>query len=168
MDKPISMSVKDYLLRIMSVRTNIPLKTIEAVVEHQYNGVLEAMAKKDINSVEVSGFGKFLFNKKKSVKKWNNNLARKAAYEEELKNPELSEQKRKGVEERIRILEDWCEKSKDKIDGAKSDLGRVEKQTPPCAGYEADDRRNIPEEDYDLPILPTVLGEHEKDRVDNP
>ena len=35
-DKPMSMSVKDYLLRLMSIRGNISEKTLEAVVNHQF------------------------------------------------------------------------------------------------------------------------------------
>lgn len=53
------MSVKDYLIRMMSVKSLIPETTIEAVVNHQFTSLIEAMQEND--SLEISGFGKFLF-----------------------------------------------------------------------------------------------------------
>lgn len=67
MDKPISMSVKDYLIRTLAVKLLTSEKILEAVVNHQFQSANEAMG---VNkSVEISGFGKFLFNDKKAVKK---------------------------------------------------------------------------------------------------
>ena len=87
--KPMSMSTKDYLLRVMSVRTKIPLKTLEAVVNHQFQGMLEAMQTE--YSVELSGFGKFLFNHKKAQKKYDKQLSKIAMFENKLKLPDLTE-----------------------------------------------------------------------------
>ena len=62
MDKPISMSVKDFLIRTLAVKMMTSEKTIEAVVNHQFQSANEAM---DLNSsVEIAGFGKFFFNNK--------------------------------------------------------------------------------------------------------
>lgn len=66
MEKPVSMSVKDYLMKKQSITTNIPLKTIEAVINNQFEGVNSAF-KKHL-SIEISGFAKFLFNIKKAEK----------------------------------------------------------------------------------------------------
>jgi len=64
MDKPISLSVKDYLIRKMAVKMMVPEKTIDAVVAHQFSSANEAVSKH--KSLEISGFGKFYFNDKKA------------------------------------------------------------------------------------------------------
>jgi nucleoid DNA-binding protein len=66
MDKPISLSVKDYLIRKMAVKMMVPEKTIDAVVAHQFSSANEAVSKH--KSLEISGFGKFYFNDKKAQK----------------------------------------------------------------------------------------------------
>lgn len=67
MNKPISMSVKEFLIRTLAVKLAVNEKTIEAVVNHQFISANEAM---DVNkSVEISGFGKFMLNVKKGQKK---------------------------------------------------------------------------------------------------
>lgn len=67
MDKPISMSMKDWLIRRLAVKMMITEKTLEAVINHQFQSANEALASN--KSVEISGFGKFLFNHKKAVKR---------------------------------------------------------------------------------------------------
>jgi|LakMenE18May11ns_1017448.scaffolds.fasta_scaffold9958924_17 nucleoid DNA-binding protein len=67
MDKPVSMSVKDYLIRILAVKSMTSEKVIEAVVAHQFQSANEALQKN--NTVEISGFGKFIFNVNKANKK---------------------------------------------------------------------------------------------------
>ena len=60
-----SLSVKNFLIRKMSTATNISEKVITSVVDHQFNSLVENMS--TCNSLEISGFGKFVFNKKKGV-----------------------------------------------------------------------------------------------------
>ena len=67
MEKPITMSIKEFIIRSMSTTLMIPEKTINTVIDHQFLGVSSAMKKH--NSIEISGFGKFLFNLKKIEKK---------------------------------------------------------------------------------------------------
>ena len=92
MDKPISMSVKDYLIRIMAVKTMTSEKTIEAIVNHQFQSASEAMS--EHNSLEISGFGKFYFNHKKAQKKMEKLLSKADVFRKQMENPALSEQKR--------------------------------------------------------------------------
>ena len=67
MNKPSSLSVKDFLIRTLAVKLAIHEKIIEAVVNHQFQAANEAL---DSNtSVEISGFGKFVFNEKKAERK---------------------------------------------------------------------------------------------------
>jgi len=92
MDKPISMSVKDYVIRLMSVRTNIPVKTIETVVNNQFEEANKAL--KDNDSIEISGFGKWLFNYKKALKQQEKNHSKARLFSEKLKDETLTEQKK--------------------------------------------------------------------------
>jgi len=102
MDKPISLSVKNFLIRRMSVDMAIPEKVIEAVVNHQFNAMLDAMS--TCNSVELSGFGKFLFNSKKAAREMQKQLVYKQACEN-LLSQELTEQKRKSVQAKLDTVE---------------------------------------------------------------
>ena len=57
MNKPQSMSHKDFLIRTLAVKLSVNEKMIEAIVNHQFQSANEAM---DLNhSIELSGFGKF-------------------------------------------------------------------------------------------------------------
>ena len=67
MNKPQSMSHKDFLIRTLAVKLSVNEKMIESIVNHQFQSATEAM---DLNhSVELSGFGKFMLNVKKAHRK---------------------------------------------------------------------------------------------------
>ena len=94
MDKPVSMSVKDYLVRTLAVKMLTSEKTIEAVVNHQFQSANESM---DFNnSLEISGFGKFYFNEKKATKRIGALNAKKTAMETIIADETTSEQKRRS------------------------------------------------------------------------
>ena len=67
MDKPVTLSVKHFLIRKMSVDMLIQERIIETVVNHQFDAAYVAIDTK--NSLEFCGFGKFYFNVKKAYKK---------------------------------------------------------------------------------------------------
>lgn len=69
MDKPLSLSVKDFLIRKMSVKLLHSEDILDKIVSHQFSSAKEAMGTN--NSVEFSGLGKFLFNTKRAIKKFN-------------------------------------------------------------------------------------------------
>ena len=94
MDKPISMSVKDFLVRTLAVKMMMNEKTIEAVVNHQFQSANEAM---DLNnSLEISGFGKFYFNEKKATKRLGQLNAKKQAIKKIIADETTSEQKKRS------------------------------------------------------------------------
>jgi len=94
MDKPISMSVKDFLVRTLAVKMLTSEKTIEAVVNHQFQSANEAM---DLNnSIEIASFGKFYFNEKKATKRLGALKAKKEAMETIIADETTSEQKRRS------------------------------------------------------------------------
>jgi nucleoid DNA-binding protein len=92
MDKPVSMSVKDYLIRTLAVKMMVSEKTIEAVINHQFQSANEAMDTN--NSIEISGFGKFYFNEKKAKKRLQALGNKKRVMEEFIASAETSEQKK--------------------------------------------------------------------------
>ena len=66
-NKPNSMSMKDYLIRVLAVKAMTSEKIIEAVINHQFQSA--SLAMRTNHSIELSGFGKFYFNTKKAVKR---------------------------------------------------------------------------------------------------
>ena len=89
MSKPMSMSVKEYLIRTLAIKLAVNEKTIEAVVNHQFQSANEAM---DLNhSVEISGFGKFMYNEKKAAKKIVKLEGKRDAMQRIIDSPESKE-----------------------------------------------------------------------------
>jgi nucleoid DNA-binding protein len=94
MDKPVSMSVKDFLVRTLAVKMLTSEKTIETVINHQFQSANEAL---DLNnSVEIAGFGKFFFNNKKAIKRVAQLNAKIGAIEKIINDPTTSEQKKRS------------------------------------------------------------------------
>lgn len=90
--KPISMSMKDWLIRRLAPKLMVSEKTIEAVINHQFQSANEALVNN--KTIEISGFGKFIFNTKKAVKKMNTLQTIEAALQRQIENPALSDNKR--------------------------------------------------------------------------
>lgn len=128
MDKPRSLSVKDFLIRKMSIKFNTPEKVIESVVNHQFQSA--TLAFNDQKSVELSGFGKFLFNEKKAVKKMETMLIQKQVLEQTIIDETATDRKRKAAEVKLESLLQAIEILKPKIDyEPKSDIRGLEEQT---------------------------------------
>jgi hypothetical protein len=113
MDKPQSLTMREYLVRILAVKLLKSEKVIDAVIVHQFSEANAALHNND--TVEISGFGKFYFNQKKAKKKLQKYLDMKAAYEAMLQNPEISEQKKKSTQVRLTNLNASIETLKPRI-----------------------------------------------------
>jgi hypothetical protein len=146
MDKPIAMPVKEYLLRILSVRNNIPLKTVEAVINHQLDGVVEATKKNA--SVEISGFGKILFNHRKAIHHYNKQLSKMELADKIMADPNGTEAKKKKwaviKENCLKIAEDIKPKINEYI---RTDMGGVAQFNISPKSPEGEDREHLPSED---------------------
>jgi hypothetical protein len=127
MDKPISMSVKDYLIRTLAVKMLTSEKTIETVINHQFQSANEAM---DLNnSLEISGFGKFYFNEKKAKKRLEDLNRKKNLMLEFIASAETSEQKKRSSQVTLEKTEALINLLKSKItyeDQLLSDLRGLE------------------------------------------
>jgi nucleoid DNA-binding protein len=93
MNKPSSLSVKDFLVRTLAVKLGINEKTIEAVINHQFQAANDALDSN--NSVEISGFGKFVFNERKAEKKTEKLLIKMALAEKSMTDENATEAYRK-------------------------------------------------------------------------
>jgi nucleoid DNA-binding protein len=102
MDKPKSLTMKEYIVRKLAVKMMLSEKLIDVVITDQFSEANKALKTND--SVEISGFGKFLFNHKKAQKKMEKMLGQKATLERQLANPELSEQKRRSNSMKLESL----------------------------------------------------------------
>lgn len=104
-DKPITLSVKDFLIKKMAVKMRIPESTIEAVIEHQFKQMIRAT--KENTSVELSGFGKFLFMEKRA-KRYIERMERELHERKTNTKPEgaknIFRQSDEQLEEDIRLL----------------------------------------------------------------
>lgn len=125
MDKPKSLSVKEYLIRKMSIKLNTPEKVIDSVITHQFQSATQAL--NTSKSLEISGFGKFLFNEKKAVAKMAKLEGQKRTLEGQVNNEELTEQKRKSSKLKLDSVLLAIEMLKPKIyDQPESDLRGME------------------------------------------
>jgi nucleoid DNA-binding protein len=113
MDKPISMSVKDYLVRTLAVKMMISEKMIETVINHQFQSANEAMDTN--NSIEISGFGKFYFNEKKAKKRLEDLTRKKNLMLEFIASAETSEQKKRSSQVTLEKTEALINLLKSKI-----------------------------------------------------
>ena len=88
MSKPLSMSVKEWLIKKMAVNMVVSEKIINEVVTHQFDSANDALNLH--KSVEISGFGKFYFNQKRAIKKLEKWELIKKAYENMLQDDHVT------------------------------------------------------------------------------
>lgn len=138
MDKPMSMSVKDYLIRILAVKEMVSEKVIEAVVNHQFQSANTAL--QEHHSVEISGFGKFFFNHKKAQKTLEKMYSKVRVFTRQMNDPTLSEQKRASAQVKLNNTLAQIEALKPKLYESESDIRGVEEFADPCIRYEGEDR----------------------------
>lgn len=63
-DKPITMPLRDWLIKRIAVSKNIPSSVIESVITHQFDSANAAIYVH--KSLEISGFGRFTFSDAKA------------------------------------------------------------------------------------------------------
>ena len=90
------MTDKEFLIRTIASKLLIAEKTIDAVINHQFASANSAM---DTNkSVEISGFGKFMFNEKKAARRLKSYMMKKHDMHTIINHPtSTSEQIRKAT-----------------------------------------------------------------------
>jgi len=134
---------------------DIPLKTIEAVVNNQFEEAHKAL--KDNCSIELSGLCKFLFNKKKAGKEFERQLSKEAMFRKILSSPDLTEQKRRSTELKLASTLKWMDGIKPKLvkygiikEEGEPDSGGMEEQTLSGGKDEGVDRPDLSGEKEDM------------------
>jgi nucleoid DNA-binding protein len=138
-NKPVSLSVKDWISRKLAPKMLISEKTIEAVINHQFQEANQALTKH--KSLEISGFGKFFFNEGKAIKQMEKYESQKALFTKKLEDVSLTEQKRKSYELKLQIALDGIRDLKPRM-YAFTDLRGVEEQPHPPRQVEDSDIRD--------------------------
>jgi len=145
MDKPTTMTAREYIVRTMALRMNIQSSTIDAIISHQFEQANKAL--KDNNTIELSGFGKFSFNTKKALKKLDK-LKKKQmdliGYSEDPNNVNHPRAKKLPIM-LINVAKD-LEVLETKLYGDKADVtdsGRMAQQTDPKGVLEGDNRTDL-------------------------
>lgn len=99
------MTIKEWLVKSLSIgmkKKNITEKTISLVVTHQFDSAIEAM--KNNNSIEISGFGKFLFNNKKALKRYEKLKAQKEFFENVISSPDFNDVKKRNAQAKLNTV----------------------------------------------------------------
>lgn len=146
--KPVSITVKDYLIRKMAVKMMMSEKVIEDVVNHQFKSANEALSKN--KSVEISGFGKFFFNEKKAHKMLAKFESQKELFGRWMNDETFSERKRRLAEIRFNLAVDGIKNLKPRIYEDFRDLRGMEEQPDAPQGIEENDRQHEQGEVEDL------------------
>ena len=63
-DKPVSMTVKEFVMKRTALNTGVPHNIVKAVIDNQFRTALEALTLN--NSLEIAGLGKFIYHEKKA------------------------------------------------------------------------------------------------------
>jgi hypothetical protein len=102
MNKPTTMSVKEWIIKRMAISLVVSEKIIDSIITHQFDSANDALNLND--SIEISGFGKFYFNTKKANLYYAKLLAMKQAYENTLNDPLTTDKKRHSTNLRMVTL----------------------------------------------------------------
>jgi nucleoid DNA-binding protein len=138
MDKPKSLTMREYLVRTLAVKMMVSEKVIDAVVAHQFQEANTALLSND--TIEISGFGKFIFNTKKAHKTMELYYSKERKFKEMLQNPNISEAKRNSVENKLRNNDFVIEQLKSKLnDKPEANIRGLEEQPNSPFPSEGDD-----------------------------
>lgn len=102
-DKPNSMSVREWIVKKLATTIIIPEKEIKQVIAHQFDTAYEALNNYD--SIEISGFGKFYFNRKKAKNELQSNVKAKEALKKIINNSATTEKKRQSARRKLSTVE---------------------------------------------------------------
>ena len=155
-NKPISLSVKDWIIRKMAVKLMVNEKVIEAVVNHQFQSAHEALFRN--RTLELSGFGRFVFNEKKAVKTMAKYESQKALFEKWAEDPER-QHKRAYNQAKLQTALDNIRDLKPKLYENRTDLRGLEEQPAASQEVESGDSEGEQAENGDLQSMSSQFPE---------
>ena len=83
------MVIKDVLIKEISSKQDIPENVVNLIVSHQFDSAHEATVNN--NSIEISGFAKFIFNQKRANKQMEKYMGQKVYFTDMRDAPGISE-----------------------------------------------------------------------------
>lgn len=115
-NKPPSMSIKEFLVKKIAINKvcdkMISEKTIDTIISHQFDSANAATVTN--NSIEISGFGKFVFNEKRGVKLMQK-YTEQVEYYSKMLSSELTEAERRNTEMRLESINNNVKALKPKL-----------------------------------------------------
>lgn len=98
-EKPSYISFKDWTVKQMALSSNVSERTIHNIITHEFTALSEAMFANE--TLEVSGWGKFIFLRNKAIKKVTRLHLLKKTYQNTVDNSEETDLRRKNAEYKI-------------------------------------------------------------------
>ena len=115
-DKPKTMSAREWITKKVSHSSTIPENVIRQVIAHQFDSASDALEK--VNSIEISGFGKFYYNTGKAEKELIHCTKQTNTWQERLESPSATEKERQQAGEEVKRYSDKIEWLENKKNGA--------------------------------------------------
>jgi len=112
-EKPITMPLRDWLMKRISLQKNIPYSTIEAIITHQFDSANQAVYLH--KSLEIVGFGRFMFSDQKANKQLKGHENSLHHLNEHLKNPLLTDKEIAIIHHKIKGITKDLEELKIRI-----------------------------------------------------
>jgi len=91
LNKPISLAIKDFLIRKIAIKYMRPEEDIHKIIMNSFEEANKATA--SANEVEISGFGKFMFSENKAKKIYRKMLLCINKYNRDLANTQPGDSK---------------------------------------------------------------------------
>lgn len=113
-------NVKATFIKKISQELNIPESIIEITVNFQFNSVIEALS--EYREVELTGFGKFVFQDKKGIKELALVEKKRDFFLDLSNNPDKPEKERKKAEVIVFQEEKRIKYLTHKLNGNRQDL----------------------------------------------
>ena len=127
-NKPPSMSIKEFLVKKIAINKvcdkMISEKTIDTIISHQFDSANAATVTN--NSIEISGFGKFMFNEKRGVKLMQK-YTEQVEYYSKMLSSELTEAERRNAEMRLESINNNVKALKPKLNEPSTNNRGMEK-----------------------------------------
>ena len=126
-NKPPTMSIKEFLVKKIAINKvcdkMVSEKTIDTIISHQFDSANTATATN--NSIEISGFGKFVFNEKRGVKQMQK-YTEQVSYYSKMLSSELTDVERRNAEMRLESVNNNVKALKPKLNEPSTDNRGVE------------------------------------------
>jgi nucleoid DNA-binding protein len=89
------MSVKDFLMKKLSLKLNVSERVIDAVISNQFSSAFQATS--HYNTIEISGFGKFIFSQVKAKRQMKKYMDTLVVYDKQLEDPDITADALRGL-----------------------------------------------------------------------